>query len=69
KGHLQASSYENRVAGFLQLEKSYKNELRNLSYIDPDVEQEIDLYDLYFEECGLLETFLDIQKQYEDGKL
>jgi putative chitinase len=29
---LQASSYENRVAGFLQLEKSYKNELRNLSY-------------------------------------
>ncbi|MEJ2065964.1 MAG: hypothetical protein P8X74_22245 [Reinekea sp.] len=42
---------------------------KRASYINPRSEQEIDLYDLYFEECGLLETFFDIQKNYEDGKL
>ena len=42
---------------------------RRASYIDPYTTQFTDLYDRYFNECGLLDTLMDIQQQYEDGKL
>ncbi len=39
------------------------------SYIAEGVKQSTDLYDVYFDECGLLDTFLKIQKDFEDGKI
>ena len=42
---------------------------KRVSYINPRMKQHMDLYDLYFEQCGLLETFLDIQQKYENGDL
>jgi len=42
---------------------------KRASYINPRVKQGFDLYDIYFEQCGLLEIFLKIQKEYEEGKL
>jgi len=39
------------------------------SYIAEGVKQSTDLYDVYFDECGLLDTFLKIPKDFEDGKI
>ena len=39
------------------------------SYIDPQMSQDFDLYDVYLEEHGLMQVLLDIQQHYEDGKL
>ena len=39
------------------------------SYIDPLSEQSFDLYDIYLNDHGVMQVLLDIQKQYEDGKL
>ncbi|WP_394170271.1 hypothetical protein [Saccharospirillum alexandrii] len=39
------------------------------SYIDPQMSQEFDLYDVYLKDHGLMQVLLDIQRKYEDGQL
>ena len=60
----RGASYTNRGLMAFKLENR-----KRASYINPRIEQCVAIYDIYFEQCGLLETFLDIQKLYDDGKL
>ncbi len=39
------------------------------SYINAQMSQEFDLYDVYLEDHGLMQVLLDIQQKYEDGQL
>ncbi|MEP4544645.1 MAG: hypothetical protein ABJ000_00600 [Saccharospirillum sp.] len=39
------------------------------SYVNPIVQQEFELYDVYLDTHGLMQVLLDIQRQYEDGQI
>ncbi len=39
------------------------------SYVNPIVQQEFELYDVYLDEHGLMQVLLGIQQKYEDGQI